>query len=375
MNVLIRCLSNEAIENTISVLNYRFDKVIYFSYEKTINTHRKHIETFVRNVCKVQNVDFITLNRCNKDKIREYLNNYLNNDDKIFFDLKGAKNTCSIVFISFAIKNRLPIYTWNVRKNEIEIMNEDSSYSLDTLENKRIDLTVQQYIEMLGGKVLKCENDFVESNKEVIEKMINIRKDYSYIWSYFATIVQNHKNESNTISIENISNVLSSFNNNLVTIDNIYSIVDRMEHDGLIKILEKNSNRIKYKFLYDSLNTIFGKSGNVFEYTVYFDNMIDKTPGEILLGALLDWDGKIQKENIDDVTNEIDVIKLDDYILSFISCKDKHSLDKECIYELQTVASKFGDKYVKKMIACSQNCNKGFVSRAKDLKIRVKVYN
>lgn len=89
----------------------------------------------------------------------------------------------------------------------------------------------------------------------------------------------------------------------------------------------------------------------------------------------IDWDGDIHiPRTAADVSNEIDVMALDGNTPIFISCK-AGSMDEgkalNAMYELETVASRFGGKYVKKVLATLQPITGAYAERAKEMNIEL----
>ena len=69
------------------------------------------------------------------------------------------------------------------------------------------------------------------------------------------------------------------------------------------------------------------------------------------MGVHIDWDGIIKKPG-EDVLNEIDVLSIKGNIPTFISCKSgklESEVALHALYEFDTVASRFGGKYSKKV--------------------------
>ena len=90
------------------------------------------------------------------------------------------------------------------------------------------------------------------------------------------------------------------------------------------------------------------------------------------VGVHLDWDGVIHEKPGEDVLNEIDVLSLKGYIPTFISCKsgrmDSHQ-SLHALYELDTVARRFGGKYAKKVLVTSEKLRPMYVERAEEMGI------
>ena len=79
---------------------------------------------------------------------------------------------------------------------------------------------------------------------------------------------------------------------------------------------------------------------------------------DVMSGVHIDWDGTIHRAYGKDVLNEIDVMTLHGNVLTFISCKSGNMDSGKALnamYELETVARRFGGKYAKNMDDCSDN--------------------
>ena len=101
-----------------------------------------------------------------------------------------------------------------------------------------------------------------------------------------------------------------------------------------------------------------------------FARVKQQYPGEdCRVGVHIDWDGVIHSGG-QDVLNEIDVMVMDNNLPIFISCKIG-SVNQMALYELETVASQFGEKYVRKILAIGKPLSSGYQLRADEMGIEV----
>ena len=68
--------------------------------------------------------------------------------------------------------------------------------------------------------------------------------------------------------------------------------------------------------------------------------------------------------------NEIDVLLLRGYVLTFISCKGG-DVDQMDLYELDTVASRFGGKYARRELVTANPLETHHDQRAEEMNITV----
>ena len=76
-----------------------------------------------------------------------------------------------------------------------------------------------------------------------------------------------------------------------------------------------------------------------------------------------------------DTKNEIDILLTRDLVPVFISCKNGE-IHKEALYELETVADRFGGRYARKFLVASyistnEESRKYIIQRAKDMNINL----
>ena len=98
---------------------------------------------------------------------------------------------------------------------------------------------------------------------------------------------------------------------------------------------------------------------------------------DIGIGTIVDWDGVVHGDvtNAVDTRNEIDIILMRYLVPLFISCKNGE-VHTEALYELQTVAEKFGGDYVKKILIATyisrdKESRKYIMQRARDMNIDI----
>lgn len=99
---------------------------------------------------------------------------------------------------------------------------------------------------------------------------------------------------------------------------------------------------------------------------------------DVMNGVVIDWDGDIHECGVEDnfdTRNEIDVLMMHHFVPIFVSCKNGY-VDMEELYKLNTVATRFGGKYAKKvLIATSLNstgkAGRYLKERAADMKIKI----
>lgn len=151
---------------------------------------------------------------------------------------------------------------------------------------------------------------------------------------------------------------------------------------GLVQKCKVDENTLEFRYKNDQVRKLLLKGGNILElYTYMIGNEIstenDGFYNDIDIGVFIDWDGVVHnfKESVKDTRNEIDVMLMRGVKPVFISCKNGE-LKKEALYELDTVANRFGGEYAKRIIITTDAGNsfegyKYIMQRAKDMNIKV----
>ena len=143
-------------------------------------------------------------------------------------------------------------------------------------------------------------------------------------------------------------------------------------HMGIVKLYAAGKNGYKFQYKNAMIKQLLWDSGSILELYTFMHESRIKGITDCRVGVHIDWDGQIHNDGNKDVLNEIDVMSIQNNLPTFISCKIG-SVDQMALYELETVANRFGGKYAKKVIATAQPISQGHLQRAKEMGIEVRV--
>lgn len=348
MRTLLRQLSSEAIENCVTCLNYHFDKVIFFGYKEIIDEESINISTFLKKDLFVSNVKYYELNN-DLDEIENSINTLINNDE-YYIDITGSDGICQIALSNVGYRKNIPMHIYDVKSGQVFNIDKNIKGSILDLNKRIIKLNINKYIKMLGGIVLKNrhKDNKTNVNDKNIQRLIEIKHKYNDIWTAFCFVMQQIKSNS-------LHSPLKAFSTNIKELlylcrgrikeKELYNILNDLSENKLIN--NYNNDYYIISFDYCSMNVMQSilEAGAILEEEVYKHESKDSDDCEI--GIHLDWDGVIGSGSDGDVINEIDVLRLDQYVLTFISCKNTKRIDKNALYELETVTRRFGGKYAK----------------------------
>ena len=167
---------------------------------------------------------------------------------------------------------------------------------------------------------------------------------------------------------------LADSSNKLKSAHKFYQIMEDLARAGAILDLKHSEGKYQFRFKNKAIKGYLWDGGSILELYSYLQEKGHSD--ECRVGVHLDWDGVLEGPSGIDVLNEIDVLSLQGYIPSFISCKSGKLSPQQCLhalYELDTVANRFGGKYAKKRLVVTSEINEVYQERALEMGIELKV--
>ena len=387
MNVNFEFLDEEPIENIITCLNYRFDKVVFFGYMENINKSKASLTNFLQNVCDVKEVEFWPLSEKKLDKTLATMEKFIDIEEaqgnKIFFDITGGEDVILVAFGMLCERNNYPLHLYKVEDNQMIDMSEFCEYSIESeVPTQSIKLSVRDLISLRGGIVNNAlsKSEKADSSEEYIrdvESVWNISRNYEKIWTTYSCILGKAFNQKSLVintDIDTVNADLAGTTFRYPSVEELNGFLDKLADAGLLVQYNRNGKNYSFRYKSDKIKQLLTMSGDVLE--IHTGAVLSSSVDDYIVGANLDWDGVIHRseEAKVDVYNEIDVLTIKDNYLTFISCKDGQlegtETDEE-LYKLDTVAKKFGGKYYRTILIAPLGIPKSKEKRAKELGVEI----
>lgn len=386
MVVVFEFLSTEPIENLITCLNYKVDKVVYFGYHETIQSLKDSTKMFLKKHCGVGDVVFHPLSHNDLQSIlhamKKEIEHELQAGAKIFFDITGGE---SLILVAFGMLSRdydTPIHFYDIPKNRLIELDEGAKLSLsETAQPKPVKLDLDQYIEMRGGIINKklqksIKEKFTEEFVEDTAALWEVARRYGDYWNLFSAFLRAHMvpNESLQVSkdAKTIRDALSSFGNMLDKPDELHPLLDALAEKGLLLDLKHDEQEYRFRFKNQAIKDCIWEGGSILELHTFQQER--NVSDDCRVGVHIDWDGVIHSRYGEDVYNEIDVLTLTGVVPTFISCKSGKMGPQQslhALYELDSIARRFGGKYARKKLVTFQPLGDVYKERAKEMGIEV----
>ena len=392
MNVEYEFLSETPIENVITCLNFRFDKVVCFGYTDTVKRMKKMTKEFLQTDCGVAEVLFVQIKQYDLQGIAEQIRTQVREDrkagSKIFFDATGGASLLQIAFGMLSAELRIPIHNYDVAKGKLHLLQPLSGGTLpETVQPGKVKLNLDLMIRMHGGRIAprRKKKDFPttdireiedESFRAMIPKLWSVVKANREAWPQFSAFLKKTGTAANLLRYEMPTETALGFIRGIqethpsFTPKLLKSIMEYCSEQGVFSEYRWSANKSKLSFTYASsaVKKCMIDTGSILE--LHAGEEESRQTDDCRVGVRIDWDGVLHDNPDKDVENEIDVLSLKGYILCFTSCKIGR-VGRDALYELATVANRFGGEYTKKRLVIARDLTETERLRAEEMGIEV----
>jgi len=418
MVVVFEFLSREPIENVITAMNFQVDRLVFFGNHEDIISQKEKTENFLRKHCAVESIVFLPLSGSNLQSVLETMRKEieleLSKKAKLFFDITGGESLMLVAFGMLSREYETPMHMYDIFKGKLLELNAESLHydernteainkdnrnaddsalaspnekqhlSISNIATKRpVPMTLDKLIEMHGGVInYKLQKDIKdvpdEESREDILKIRKVMKLHSEHWNPFSEFLRENMSPDEEGRVyrkeSTVLKALADSSNKLKSAHKFYQIMEDLARAGAILDLKHSEGKYQFRFKNKAIKGYLWDGGSILELYSYLQEKGHSD--ECRVGVHLDWDGVLEGPSGIDVLNEIDVLSLQGYIPSFISCKSGKLSPQQCLhalYELDTVANRFGGKYAKKRLVVTSEINEVYQERALEMGIELKV--
>ncbi len=379
MNILIKFLSKEPVENLITTMHWRLNKVIFFGYEDYLKLRQKDTERFLNKYCGVERVEFHAVSRTNLanilKKIRDEVAAEHARGNRVYLDLTGGKGQVLAAFGMVEKELSLPMHLYWISEDRLIEYCEDRERRLsETVQPQSVELDLDRFIEMRGGVInYRMHKEIKEIDDDETEEVVNaiweMFEKYENQWSSLSGFLQKTlRSESLSVDLDARETRENLKKTRAFTDEFLETFLREGEMRGIFREVECSRRSFRFTFRSRTVRNILTDAGSILELHTY--QILRALTPNCKVGVHLDWDGVIHTKSGRDVVNEIDVLALHGLIPTFVSCKIGMA-DKNALYELSAVAARFGGKYSKMMLVTAKGMSETDLLRAEEMEIRV----
>ncbi len=388
MYINMEFLDVEPMENVITCMHYKMDKTVFFGYPEVIKEQKDQLKNFLTRYCGVKQVQFLTLSRKDLSAVKEVILNEVLREKKaghsIFFDITGGESLMLLAFGMLAQEYALPMHLYDVEQDELILLNEEAAEPISMVA-KPLDFvfTIDKFIRMHGGVVnYNMHKDMKDDDDTdflvLAEKIWKVTQKYKNLWNSFSGILRGVLKTEDFLYVnvaeEEVHAALKKRRDSLKNPAKVMEILRDLEEIGALEQLRYKNGRYSFSYRNTSIKSCLWDAGCPLELHVY--QQWKEQAADCMMGVHLDWDGAIDNVSGRDVLNEIDVLALQGNIPTFISCKSG-KLDGDdvlhALYELETVARRFGGKYARRVLSVVNAPGATYLERAAELGIEIRV--
>ena len=354
MNILIELFDESQIENVIAALSLKPDKIIFLGFKEVMTNGRiKAVENFLEENCAGVKTEFEVVGRFDLEAVKERIASIILKNPDAVVDITGGKELVIAALGEVLAKNEVPVVQFDIKTGKIiPVKNADG---INIAENPKI--KIKDIISLNCGKVVKddggwtLDSDFCED----IENVFSLSRENCGLWNRQATALGNIEKYGKLDAFFRVSVNLYDIRKRKKDAFIDEALLEKLKDKNLIYGYEKNGDYVSFFYKNDSVRRLITKSGNVLELYGYMliNEIMKENPSfadDCDVGVFLDWDG-VDAPGAE-TRNEIDLMVIKDFVPVFISCKNGE-VYKEALYELDTMAHKFGGAYAKKVMFAS----------------------
>lgn len=370
------------MENVITSLNYRVDKTIFFGYESVMRERQACTKRFLEEICGVSQVEFCPVDETDLgriiDTISEKIGQEIGQGNQVFFDLTGGESLVLVAFGILSNEYRAPMHLYEVRKNLIHEYGYEGVASLSQVADPDpIQIDLDSYIMLHGGRInYRMQKNFKhiwepEEAKD-IERMWRLSRKYSSKWVHYCALLRKFDPDEDLnvhVDVKRMQEVIRK-SGVVGTAGSFLTFLDACREAGVLTQVYHQSGMLRYRYKNAHIKSIFWDSGSILELYVFLRESQKEEKNDCRIGVHIDWDGVFHARG-DDVLNEIDIMSMENNLPIFISCKIGN-MEPMALYELSTIAERFGGRYVKKVLAVTKEVSTAHRLRAEEMGIEIR---
>ena len=348
MKTLIELYDDSPIENVLATLVFSPQECVLLCPPEIAKS--RELKSAVKNFLKHRGIDtkltFIPVSMDNAVKIARVMKEVQDSHQDCAINISGGSDAALFAAGAVAYKCLTPVFTYSRRKNAFFEIN-NASFARGVVPNIKLD--VESSLLMAGGTLLpgRADNAELESRIEQIDSLFAIYGKYRRIWNRQISWFQ--KVSSSEPGVLEVSGPLTEHTGNgNVTVEQ--SLFTALAQSKLILDLEITEDSIHFRFPDETVRFWLRDVGAVLELQLWRACKAAGCFDDVVLSAIVNWqNGSIRS---DSVTNEIDVMAVQELRPVFISCK-ACEVHTEALNELSILRERFGGKYSRAILATS----------------------
>ncbi len=386
MKTVIEFIGPEPMENLITSLNFKMERAVMIGKSSVIDELEDRTRRILRDYCGVESAEFHKVDEENllsvKARVREIIEAEIAAGNEVFFDMTGGENVILTAFGMIADDYDTPMHVFDVEGDSIVDLGGSETRSIfNDAEQRKVEITPDLMVEMHGGRInygLHKDTKAIDDPEfaEDVARLWSVADRYKEEWNLLSIFLREHmmpeKSLHASIETEKARGMLANMGRAMNTLAEFDRIIDALVEEGLITDLHRDGDYYNFTYKSQGVKECLRDGGSTLELYTYARER--EEADYCMVGVHLDWDGVIHETSGIDVYNEIDVFSIKGNVPKFISCKTgkmSPSNTLHALYELNTVATRFGGKYARKVLVTSRPISDVYKTRADEMGIEI----
>lgn len=365
--VIAELFSTEVSENVLSALCLQPEKLIFLGSRSVMTDARiAAVRAFFRGRKTLPQLTFLRVGDRDYTGAGAAIRDILAKYPDCSFEMTGGSDLLLAALGTAAAEKPLTMFALDVRQQSLSLLRGGSEELKPGLFRPLRGITVAEYLRLWGGELAESSYTMSARLPENLEKDVadlwRVYIQAPQIWTKQCTILANLSARSRsgglTVSAPTAEKCARSH-------------IDRLLKAKLITAYSEKGSIVTLTFRDHHVKRTLTRAGDLLELQVFLAARGE--PGfftDAVMGAKISWNGN---EDRGGTMNEIDGLLMHGAVPVFVSCK-LGSVPKEALYEVDSVAARFGGAYAVRALVCSrlsgsESARKAIRQRARDMGI------
>ena len=365
--VIAELFSAEVSENVLAALCLQPEKLIYLGSRSVMTDERiSALRAFFKGRKAAPQLTFLRVADRDYAGAGAALRDILARYPDCRFEMTGGSDLLLAALGAAAAERPLTLFEIDVRKQSLSLLRGKTPELKPGLFRPLRGVTVGEYLRLWGGKL--AESSYIMSAKlpgrleQDVADLWQVYIQAPQIWTKQCTILANlcarSRSGGLTVSAQTAEKCARSH-------------IDRLLKARLISDYSEKGGAVTLTFRDEHVKRTLTRAGDLLELQVFLAARGE--PGfftDAVMGAKIDWRSGGSRGG---TMNEIDGLLMHGAVPVFVSCK-LGNVPKEALYEVDSVAARFGGAYAAKALVCSrlsgsESARKAIRQRARDMGI------
>jgi hypothetical protein len=342
--IIAELFSAEPAENVLAALCLGPERVIYLGSRSLMTDGRiAATRAFFRARRPELRLSFLRVDDRDYSGAAAAIRDILEKYPDCAFEMTGGSDLLLAALGSAAAQKRLRLFELDVRRQSLHTLRGELPARKEGLIRPLRGIRAGEYIRLSGGEL--TESSYTLSGKLPED----LEKDVEDLWSVY---VQDPGSWTKQCTL--LAELTARSRSGGLTVSASMPEkcarrhIERLEKAGLISAYGEKGSIVTLTFRDQHVKRTLTRAGDLLELWVF---LAARESGftDAVMGAKIGWNGSDRGGT----SNEIDGLLMYGAVPLYVSCK-LGAVPKEALYEVDTVASRFGGEYAVKALVCSR---------------------